>query len=856
MQSSKKKRKGSPVLSIGCIPKWMSIFLAVLIVYSVPAMGQQFTPADENPAFYRGGDFGYRNPDWMGRLPDDRLISELSIPGTHETMSKGIHYEDNAVVFPWLICHSMGLITMLEGGIRALDVRCQHDYDHFLIHHGGRDVFALFGEDDPWRDLVQIGTPGWINVLGTCVEFLKEHPTETILMRVVWQVCDEIVLCGAKGVPQNTSRSFAETFAWYRDEAGCTINDQWVPYKDYIWQSDDYTRVPRLGEVRGKIVILQEFLNMFRVGSQHITDTDELDNDNYRVCTADFNGDSYPDLAATMWLDDEIAFLLNKGDGNSTFDRATKYGTGKSPNSVCAADFNGDAHPDLAVTTYNDDHVSIYLNKGDGTGTFWGGRPYWVGTSPREVCAADFNGDSFPDLAIATWNDDHVNIYMNTGDGTGRFHDHRPYWVGTSPRDVCSADFNGDSFPDLAVTTWNDDHVNILMNTGDGTGRFHSVRQPYWVGTSPWMVSSADFNGDSFPDLAVTTWNDDHVNILMNTGDGTGRFHGVRQPYYTGKSPLSVFASDFNGDTFPDLAVTNFSEHSVAVFLNTGDGTGRFNPPISYRPDKEMVGRDPSSVVSADFNNDTHRDLAVVCLERSDNWAFEDYFTYGVAIYPNRGDGTGRFHNYTSFGISWESLLLQDWSQVGSSDYDYKWGLVQAHLDSAMYGRSNEMYFNFLSGSTFSATPSMVAQNINPRCYNYLKSFVDMGVSRRCGVIMADFPGAGLVDAIISLNDFPLDQGSFTPLPYVKLYQNSPNPFNPVTAIRFNLPGREHVKVSVYDVSGRLVRTLINREMDAGLNEIYWDGSNSSGHSVASGVYFCRLVAGEFSETKKMLLLR
>jgi hypothetical protein len=746
----------------------------------------------------------------------------------------------------------MGLKTMLVGGIRAIDIRCQHDNNRILVHHGGRDLFGLFGEDDPWRSNLADGTPGWINILGTCVQFLKENPTETILMRVVWAACNttDISKCGAKGDPQETDRSFAETIAWYRDEAGCTIDGQWVPYKDYIWQSDDFGSIPTLGEVRGKIVILQDFPNTYRVGVQRITDTDLLDNDNYRVCSADFNGDSYPDLAATAWLDDQVSILLNKGDGNSTFHPAVKYGTGPSPNSVCAADFNGDTYPDLAVTTYNDNHVSVYLNKGDGTGTFWGGTPYWVGTSPREVCSADFNGDSYPDLAIATWNDDHVNIYMNTGDGTGAFHDRRPYWVGTSPRDVCAADFNGDSFPDLAVTTWNDDHVNIYMNMGDGTGRFHD-RRPYWVGTSPWMVCAADFNGDTFPDLAVTTYNDDHVNIYMNVGDGTGTFHD-RRPYYTGTSPLSVFSADFNGDTFPDLAVTNFNGHEVAVMLNTGDGTGRFDPYIAYSYDVSIAGRDPSSVIAADFNNDTYPDLAVACLEKS----HDGYFSYCAAIYPNTGDGTGWLHRYTSYGLSWDSFQVQDWYKVGDSDYEKKWGLVKAHIDAAMSSYPNNIYVNHLSGSTASAYPYEVAQNINPRCYDYLKTFIDAGVTGRCGIIMADLPGAGLVDVIIGLNDFTADKSRFTPLTEVTLYQNSPNPFNPVTAIRFDLPGRAHVTLSVYDLSGRLVRTLVNEEREPGLNELFWYGTNDSGQSVASGIYFYRLIAGNLRETKKMLLLR
>jgi flagellar hook assembly protein FlgD len=98
---------------------------------------------------------------------------------------------------------------------------------------------------------------------------------------------------------------------------------------------------------------------------------------------------------------------------------------------------------------------------------------------------------------------------------------------------------------------------------------------------------------------------------------------------------------------------------------------------------------------------------------------------------------------------------------------------------------------------------------------------------------------------------------SFT-MPGVKtrLDQNSPNPFNPTTAIRFTLSEKQDVTVSVYDVNGRLVRTLVSGTRETGSHTITWDGRNNAGATVSSGVYFYRLDAGKFSDTKKMVLLK
>jgi len=88
------------------------------------------------------------------------------------------------------------------------------------------------------------------------------------------------------------------------------------------------------------------------------------------------------------------------------------------------------------------------------------------------------------------------------------------------------------------------------------------------------------------------------------------------------------------------------------------------------------------------------------------------------------------------------------------------------------------------------------------------------------------------------------------------LVQNYPNPFNPQTTIAFSLSARGRISLAIYDVSGRIVRTLANETRAAGAYELTWDGRDDRGQAVASGVYFYRLVAPEFTQTKKMVLLK
>jgi hypothetical protein len=88
------------------------------------------------------------------------------------------------------------------------------------------------------------------------------------------------------------------------------------------------------------------------------------------------------------------------------------------------------------------------------------------------------------------------------------------------------------------------------------------------------------------------------------------------------------------------------------------------------------------------------------------------------------------------------------------------------------------------------------------------------------------------------------------------LDQNFPNPFNPATTIKLTLPRRTRVELDVYNILGQNVRTLLDKEMDVGSYDIVWDGRDKFDRQVASGIYFYRIKAGDYSKTRKMVLLK
>jgi hypothetical protein len=88
------------------------------------------------------------------------------------------------------------------------------------------------------------------------------------------------------------------------------------------------------------------------------------------------------------------------------------------------------------------------------------------------------------------------------------------------------------------------------------------------------------------------------------------------------------------------------------------------------------------------------------------------------------------------------------------------------------------------------------------------------------------------------------------------LFQNHPNPFNPETEIKYTLPAAAEVKLQVYNVKGQKVRMLVDEYQTTGHHAVRWDGKDENGKSVASGVYFYRIQAGEFEDAKKMILMK
>ena len=88
------------------------------------------------------------------------------------------------------------------------------------------------------------------------------------------------------------------------------------------------------------------------------------------------------------------------------------------------------------------------------------------------------------------------------------------------------------------------------------------------------------------------------------------------------------------------------------------------------------------------------------------------------------------------------------------------------------------------------------------------------------------------------------------------LRQNYPNPFNPTTTIAYDIPEASHVRISIYNLLGQEVRTLVNSHHEAAYHKVQWNGLTNAGAPVASGMYIYRIEAGEFSAIRKLVIMK
>ena len=297
------------------------------------------------------------------------------------------------------------------------------------------------------------------------------------------------------------------------------------------------------------------------------------------LTVGDFNGDGKSDLVVGTGNTGTGNFSVLLGTGVSGLSTATNYfifDPSQLPvvGYLAVGDFNGDGKSDLVAagnaTQATAQAFLVALGSGSSSlfsstnlnisgGTF--NLPPNLSTIyPTSVAIGDFNRDGKSDLALTTYSQGIVSILL--GNGTGGFGATTNFNVGSGPASVKTGDFNGDGKSDLVVANDASNNVSILL--GNGTGGFGATTN-FNVGLNPLSVVVGDFNGDGKSDLATANFSSNNVSVLLGNGNGT---FGTATNFAVGTSPYALTVGDLDGNGSPDLAVTNFNSNNVSVLYN------------------------------------------------------------------------------------------------------------------------------------------------------------------------------------------------------------------------------------------------------------------------------------------------
>jgi hypothetical protein len=146
-----------------------------------------------------------------------------------------------------------------------------------------------------------------------------------------------------------------------------------------------------------------------------------------------------------------------------------------------------------------------------------------------------------------------------------------------------------------------------------------------------------------------------------------------------------------------------------------------------------------------------------------------------------------------------------------------------------------------LPPGVYSLTAAMSRQVGSPELFTYGPLLID--TDRTWDIVL----GVGGTTVIAPSGTLPV---------VFALQPNYPNPFNGQTLIRYQLPRRADVELDLYNLAGQVVRKLVSSEQNAGAHQVVWDGRDERGRTVASGVYLCRLTAGDQKQVRRMALVR
>ena len=442
----------------------------------------------------------------------------------------------------------------------------------------------------------------------------------------------------------------------------------------------------------------------------------------------------------------------------------------------------------------------------------------------------DINNDGISDI-VSECRKGLISIYLGKGDGT--FQKEKYFSPGVYMSFFLPGDYNKDGNIDFVT------NGKILL--GDGKNGFEIKN--FDMGTGNFTYgASGDMNGDGFPDLVLG----DHLNVLINNGDGTFHYEYSISP---DKSAHLLNLDDYNKDGFPDLVIEYSGNEVSGINYIPSNNYKVFSDPIGIYGPYNSAEYAYFPAPKIDFNKDGVQDI-YLSLERS---GYNEIFL---------GNGTGFF--------------IFSWEFIGTS-------FIGTVLEG--YGGPNKYFIMDIDNDFFDDIVVLTDfVNSEPRkgCLSYYPghgdgtfgklSIIDPQLPRPFYTLASgDFNRDGLLDFVIGTLDSIETPGLsvFLSRRITNVFEKNqpeelfilncfPNPFNSSVSISFRLNRENIIKIEIYDILGRRVKSFFNGKLKPGNHTLSWKGDDESYTSVSNGVYFCVLTnsKGVVLKVKKVMLMK
>ncbi len=476
----------------------------------------------------------------------------------------------------------------------------------------------------------------------------------------------------------------------------------------------------------------------------------------------------------------------------------------------------------------------------------------------RIIPVGDQNNDGFDDILIS---DNFRNLLFYGGNPFDSLA--TLFFDSTNARTNYVGDINGDGYLDF--TAQGRSNYNWKLNLYYGGPLIDTLRDLWFgldtLGPIGYSALGLDINGNGTNEIISWEGQNQYSALFNELGSDSDSIPDFQLfPANDSFAPSSHFArgltsGDFNGDGTNDLAVSynpssSFSSNGAVYLYWGGIGFDTIPDLVLRRPGPYLLGGDHFGEMLEnleDVNGDTFVDLYV-----SSAGSIND--TLGFVYFG--GPGIDSIHD----------VIIPTYHQIGRNAFDINNdGFNDLIISQATSCSTSGWVELYLGGSQMDSFPDVRFDVRDEIGYHNYYGLDCAGIG--------DFNGDGIDDFAFSsgrssgnfevyvysgwdmATDIRFDYEPTLPTDFI-LSQNYPNPFNPSTTIEFALPIKSIASLKIFNTLGKEVAVLLNKELSVGSYTVTWDGKDKKGNDVPSGAYYYRIEAGEFVESKKMLLVR